>query len=69
MRKSLDRAGDQVEAEDVQQGNEPPGVVHVKEAELGINLKLRRAYLGDVLRGDLPLWQDRTDDRGQRQGD
>lgn len=67
MRQALDGTGDQIEAEYIQQGDEPPGVVHVEEAELPVDLQLRGAYRGNILRGEWPLGQDCADNRGKCQ--
>jgi len=67
MRKALDGTGNQIEAEYVQQGNEPPGVIHVEKAKLCIYLQLGGTDLGNILRWQLPLRQNSADYRCERQ--
>ncbi len=70
MGQSLDGTSDQIDREQGQQGQEPPGVVHVKKAQLFVKCLFGGADGAPVALVNVrELRDDRSDDRGDRQGD
>jgi hypothetical protein len=61
--KPLDGTGNEIDRQEIEQKNEPPGVIHVKETEAVVNLELGLADRLKVFRGRRTLGDDGTDDR------
>lgn len=59
--QALNGTADEIDAEDVQQGYEPPGMIHVEKAQLCINLKLYRTDFRHIFWWQWSLGQDGAD--------
>ena len=62
--KTLDRAGDQVDGEEAEQSQKPPGVVHVEKAKSLEETVGGLAVSLEIFLGGAPLLDDGADDRG-----